>query len=239
MIRRLLGGFAIILLAGASGCTTVGGALGSLAPEGDRAAQLAAAVAPPERPAFVASAFCPEPIRELYMVMPEMGGRVGKVSVTFADGSELLLEGAFAAAELKAGRKSELTGDREMMDREFGSALTALPEAPLIATLYFRFGTTELSDSSRSNIDYVFKQIMAHESPEVSITGHTDTVGSIAGNQQLSVSRAERVRQKLLEMGVPADRIVAVSGKGETELLVQTADNVKEERNRRVVVTIR
>ncbi len=221
-----------------TGCTTVGNTLGDLGPERERGSMLAAAVAKPERPVLSTSAFCPEPLRELYMVMPE-NGRVGRLAVTFSDGSELLLEGDYAGAEMKGGRRSEFTGDAEMLKREFGAAVAALPGAPLVATLYFRFGSTDLSDSSQANVEFIFRQIMSMQDAEVSITGHTDTVGPATRNQVLSVSRAEKVRDQLIRMGLPAERVIAVAGKGESELLVQTADNVREERNRRVEILVR
>lgn len=238
MTHRIHALFFVSFLFLAGGCTTVGNTLGDLGPERDRGAAVMAAAAAPERPGFSTSAFCPEPLRELYMVMPE-NGHVGRLSVTFDDGSQLLLEGDYAGAELKGGRRNELTGDAEMLKREFGTAVAALPEAPLVATLYFRFGSTDLSDSSQANVQYIFRQIMSMQDAQVSITGHTDTVGSGTRNQALSVSRAEKVRDQLIRMGLPAERIIAVSGKGEAELLVQTADNVREERNRRVEISVR
>lgn len=220
------------------GCTTVGNTLGDLGPERERGSAIAAAVAAPERPGFSTSAFCPEPLRELYMVMPE-NGRTGRLAVTFDDGSQILLEGDYASAELKDGRRREFTGDAEMMRKEFGAAIAALPGAPLVATLYFKFGTTELNESSQANVDYIFRQIMSMQGAEVSIIGHTDTVGGSARNQTLSVSRAERVRDRLIQLGLPPERIIAVTGMGESQLLVETADNVREERNRRVQITVR
>lgn len=239
MNRRRSIPFFLVLLSALGGCTTVGTHLGELSPERDRGAQLAAAVAAPERPSFSNSMFCPEPLRELYMVMPESNGHVGRLQVTFDDGSQLLLEGAYASAEKREGRTREFTADQQTMEREFGAALAALPDAPLVATLYFRFGTTELNESSKANVEYVFKQIMSLPEPEVRIIGHTDTVGPAARNRQLSQSRAERVRDQLVGMGLPPERVTAVVGKGETELQVPTGDNVKEEKNRRVEIIIR
>ena len=49
----------------------------------------------------------------------------------------------------------------------------------------------------------------------VTVTGHTDRIGSAAYNMRLSMRRAEAVKAYLVELGIPAAKIVA-TGKGET-----------------------
>ncbi len=49
----------------------------------------------------------------------------------------------------------------------------------------------------------------------VTVTGHTDRIGSAAYNTRLSMRRAEAVKAHLVELGIPAAKIVA-AGKGET-----------------------
>jgi len=48
----------------------------------------------------------------------------------------------------------------------------------------------------------------------VTVTGHTDRIGSAAYNMRLSMRRAEAVKAYLVELGIPAAKIVA-TGKGE------------------------
>src|SRR6185503_17425151 len=55
----------------------------------------------------------------------------------------------------------------------------------------------------------------------VQIVGHTDTVGSNQYNQKLSVCRAHAAKSNMVGKGVP-DGAITTSGRGETELLVQT-----------------
>ena len=69
------------------------------------------------------------------------------------------------------------------------------------------------------------------------VTGHTDTTASAAYNMELSQRRAETVANELIRRGVPATDI-ATLGRGEEELLVATADEVSEPRNRRVEILI-
>ena len=71
----------------------------------------------------------------------------------------------------------------------------------------------------------------------VRIVGHTDSSGSAAYNQRLSNCRATATKNNIASKGVPAEAITAV-GRGESELLVQTGDGVKEPQNRRATVDL-
>jgi outer membrane protein OmpA-like peptidoglycan-associated protein len=62
-------------------------------------------------------------------------------------------------------------------------------------------------------------------------------MGSNSYNQELSLKRANVVRDALRALGIAGDTISA-SGKGETELLVQTGDGVKEPQNRRATINL-
>lgn len=72
----------------------------------------------------------------------------------------------------------------------------------------------------------------------IHVIGHTDTSGTPAYNQKLSVRRAEAVRKALVAKGVPAN-LVSIEGKGESQLLVATGPNVREPSNRRAQIMIR
>jgi hypothetical protein len=73
---------------------------------------------------------------------------------------------------------------------------------------------------------------------DVTVTGHTDASGSAGYNQRLSLQRANGVRAQLVDMGLSGD-LVSTVGAGETNLLLPTADGVKEALNRRVEVILR
>ncbi len=75
------------------------------------------------------------------------------------------------------------------------------------------------------------------QSAKVSIVGHTDSSGSTAYNQRLSECRANAAKSNMVGKGVPEGSITA-SGKGESELMVQTGDGVKEPQNRRATVDV-
>lgn len=180
----------------------------------------------------------PAPISEIYMVMPEEGGKTGTVDVIFKDGKGLQLHGDYSAASVAGDDRKTFISNNEQMKNIFGETLTALPKAPMVATLYFVFGKDELTRRSKSDAKKIYNDFLLRQAPEVLIVGHTDTVGSEAGNDKLSVRRAQKVRQALVQLGIP-DENIQQSGRGEREMLIETTDNVKEARNRRVEIHVR
>ncbi len=65
------------------------------------------------------------------------------------------------------------------------------------------------------------------------VGGHTDTVGSLADNRELSQKRAQSIAQYFKSNGISIP--IYVRGFGEELLAVKTEDNVAEQKNRRAV----
>jgi outer membrane protein OmpA-like peptidoglycan-associated protein len=72
-------------------------------------------------------------------------------------------------------------------------------------------------------------------SVQIQVTGYTDRSGSPGYNQRLSERRASAVAGALASLGVPREQM-AVSGRGENDNRVPTADGVREPQNRRVEI---
>jgi outer membrane protein OmpA-like peptidoglycan-associated protein len=70
---------------------------------------------------------------------------------------------------------------------------------------------------------------------QLQVTGYTDRSGSPGYNQRLSERRATAVANALTRLGV-ARTDMAVSGRGENDNRVPTADGVREPQNRRVEI---
>ena len=105
------------------------------------------------------------------------------------------------------------------------------------ATVYFDTGSSTVSSEAMATIQQVAANYRTTGNATVSLTGHTDTVGSPDVNMTLSQRRADAVRNALVREGVPAAGITT-AGQGEASLPVQTADNVDERRNRSVDITV-
>lgn len=89
----------------------------------------------------------------------------------------------------------------------------------------------EYDDIIRKLVDVT----QSNRNVKISVVGHTDTSGSQSYNYALGGRRAEAVQKMLIERGIPASQIVAVSA-GEEDLKVPTPDGVPNAENRRVRV---
>ena len=69
------------------------------------------------------------------------------------------------------------------------------------------------------------------------LDGHADTSGPADYNVNLSERRNDSVREYLVSRGVP-EGVITSEAFGESELLVETADGVREPQNRRVEISI-
>ena len=101
--------------------------------------------------------------------------------------------------------------------------------------VFFDFNKSDLTAQAAKIVDQAAANAASAKATTLSVTGYTDTVGSDAYNMRLSRRRAESVAAKLEKDGVPASEI-AIVAKGKHDLLVPTADGVKEPQNRRVTI---
>lgn len=176
--------------------------------------------------------------RMLVVLLPKANGTAGAV-VVHSGASQVLLDQPYAAAGVQStGQVQAFRFDPADTGAEFGAAIAALPGRPAAFTVYFLEGTDILTAESEAEIARVFREIASRPDPEISVIGHTDAVGTVQFNDQLSLQRAQRVRGELVRRGIDADRI-EVSGRGKREPLVTTADGVSEPKNRRVEINVR
>ncbi len=120
-------------------------------------------------------------------------------------------------------------------------AVTAPPPPPAPAAapsymVFFDWDRSNLSNQALATIGQAANAWKAGGSPHITAIGHTDTSGPADYNMALSLRRASAVKNALIQQGVAPGAIDTV-GKGETELLVQTGDGVREPQNRRVEIT--
>ena len=124
------------------------------------------------------------------------------------------------------------------LQTDFAAAQSAQPALPVRFQFYFNTGGASLTTESAAIIPVVLEDVRRRGAAAVSIIGHTDTVGDDAFNERLGLARAQAIAVMLQKTGLQALELNVVSH-GKRNLLVQTADNVDEPRNRRVEVNIR
>ena len=142
-----------------------------------------------------------------------------------------------AAVQCRRGLDAALS----QLEHEINPAPVAppAPPAPPAANyqVYFDLNSWNLSAEQLTVLRQAIAAARAGQQAHITIVGHTDTSGSTAYNQRLSVKRANVVEEALVDLGARREAISA-SGVGETDLAVQTADGVKEPKNRRAVITL-
>src|SRR5687767_8186090 len=101
----------------------------------------------------------------------------------------------------------------------------------------FKFGTAELPDEAKANLDAVINKIKADpQNVYFEIEGHTDNVGSTDLNERLGMERADAVKRYLYEQHqVPLHKMNVISFGEEKPV---SPNNTREGRaqNRRVVI---
>ncbi|MGB7630148.1 MAG: OmpA family protein [Candidatus Deferrimicrobium sp.] len=193
---------------------------------------LATACATPPKPPPPAS-------RDIIVLLPDDQGKTGAIVVSSA-GVERRLDRPGQTVTVEAGSPPGLP--TVMSGQEVlaiaGPALAALPKPPARFILYFDHDSANLTAKSRALLRNVLQTIRDRAPVDVSVVGHTDTVGKKEYNYALSLKRAKAVASILLENGVDPS-ILDITSHGKDNPLVPTGDQVPEPRNRRVEITVR
>jgi len=117
-------------------------------------------------------------------------------------------------------------------------APAAAPAPARTYLVFFDFDSAALTDRAREIIAEAAANAPRVQATRIEVTGHTDTVGTAAYNQALSVRRANAVAAELERRGIPRTQMV-ITGRGFTQPLVPTGPNVREPQNRRVEIVLR
>jgi OOP family OmpA-OmpF porin len=119
------------------------------------------------------------------------------------------------------------------------TATVAPPPPPPAAasvqfTVSFGYRSAQISPDEMANIAQAIAAARSGRQSHINVVGHTDAAED---NRALSIRRADAVEKALVQQGARADAIT-VSGVGKDDPAVQTADHVKEPKNRRVVISL-
>jgi outer membrane protein OmpA-like peptidoglycan-associated protein len=175
--------------------------------------------------------------RDLFVVLPSDDGTVGSIEIN--DGQKkVVLDKAFAATTTGDDPAKVFKIDQKAVEKTFGDALSAQPNAPKSFSLYFLSNSTKLTKASLNVFKNIYDDINRRKAPEIFVIGHSDSVGKIEVNDRLSLKRANAVIEVLVLKGIKRE-LMQAAGRGERELLVTTGDGVSEAKNRRVEINVR
>lgn len=173
------------------------------------------------------------------VLTPNPDGKTGAITVSNQAGS-VDIESPNQATTVKNSAEAPpppVAMSRDTINALFSDALSIQPKPPVHYILYFEKDLMLTSDSA-GLLPEVLAAIKERDSTDISVVGHTDTLGSREYNLTLSKNRANSIRDLLIREGVDP-RNIKVSSHGKENPLIKTADNVSEPRNRRVEVVVR
>ncbi len=173
------------------------------------------------------------------VLLPVADGKTGALVVKSDSGQQTLSDAYRSANVDNRGVISLQTEEAAQVQQRYAETLAARPRAPVSFVLYFEFGSAvDIAPAFKPVLEQLLAALASYPAPEITVIGHTDRVGSVEANDLLSLQRAETVRALILQAGIKAVNI-DVSGRGEREPSVATADEVPEEKNRRVEINLR
>jgi peptidoglycan-associated lipoprotein len=171
----------------------------------------------------------PADMPEIPMIGDELVTREEFINMMMAMRSEL------AAINARLDRIQAAQGEKTMIKVQ---QIPLEPKQHVMEEIFevrFDFNKAAIKPEYQDLIRKLATATQENKNIKVSVIGHTDTAGSDAYNYALGGRRAEAVQKMLVQYGIPASQIVAVSA-GEKDNKVPTGDGVKNAENRRVRV---
>ena len=105
------------------------------------------------------------------------------------------------------------------------------------ADAFFDFDKSVLKPEGKAKLDDLVGKVKGISLEVIIAVGHTDSVGSDAYNQSLSVRRAEAVKAYLVSKGIEKNRVYTEC-KGEKQPVADNKTSEGRAKNRRVEVEV-
>ena len=116
-------------------------------------------------------------------------------------------------------------------------AAPATEKVSFAADAFFDFNKTALKPEGKAKLDDLADKVKGLNLEVVIAVGHTDSVGSDAYNDKLSVKRSEAVKAYLADKGIDASKIYT-EGKGEKQPVADNKSADGRAQNRRVEIEV-
>ena len=105
------------------------------------------------------------------------------------------------------------------------------------ADAFFDFDKAVLKPAGKAKLDDLVGKVKGINLEVIIAVGHTDSVGSDAYNQKLSVKRSEAVKAYLVSKGIEKNRVYT-EGKGEKQPVADNKTKEGQAKNRRVEIEV-
>lgn len=182
---------------------------------------------------------CATPPREpssYAVLLDNPDGGTGAITVSGAGGQVTVNRARDGVALDGASQPYRVAQTR--LDADFAPVLAARPLLPLTFVLFFADTSTTLTAESKAQITTFLEAVSSRPAPDISIVGHTDTLGTAESNERLGMERARLVADYITAAKLNVIELTVVSS-GKADLLVKTPDQTAEPKNRRVEITLR
>jgi outer membrane protein OmpA-like peptidoglycan-associated protein len=157
-----------------------------------------------------------------------------------ATGAEQRASGAeqqAAAAQATASDAQQQTAQLQQRLNELQAKQTERGMLVTLGDVLFEFNRAEVKPGAQASLNKLADFLKQYPTRQVLIEGHTDSVGSAAYNESLSLRRANSVQTALMGMGVAASRVKTV-GYGKEFPIADNSTDTNRALNRRVEVYI-
>ncbi|MGN7611731.1 OmpA family protein [Magnetococcales bacterium HHB-1] len=103
--------------------------------------------------------------------------------------------------------------------------------------ILFDFASDHLTEAAQVQVGQIAQSLQSPQLKDktIQLIGHTDHIGSAAKNLQLSLRRANRIKNTLIQEGISASRL-KTKGKGESEPIADNHTAHGRQQNRRVTL---
>mgnify|MGYP000408557672 CR=1 FL=1 len=115
--------------------------------------------------------------------------------------------------------------------------VVAAQKVTYAADAFFDFDKSVLKAEGKAKLDDLVSKVKGINLEVIIAVGHTDSVGSDAYNQKLSVRRSEAVKAYLVSKGIEKNRVYT-EGKGEKQPVADNKTAEGRAKNRRVEIEV-
>ncbi|MEM6265666.1 MAG: DUF1573 domain-containing protein [Bacteroidota bacterium] len=109
------------------------------------------------------------------------------------------------------------------------------PKEDIKTTVHFHKDAFKLDADAKAELDKFVTNYQAQKGSSITLKGHTDSDGGANLNKIVSEKRAVKVKDYLMEKGIPEGQITTI-GAGETELINEEKTTAEKRQNRRVEI---
>jgi len=170
-----------------------------------------------------------------------LGGIIGKIAGNTAIGAAFggavgaMAGGVIGKRMDKAKAEAAKVQNAQVESVKDANGLDAV-KVTFDSGILFATGKADLSQSAKNSLVQFAKVLNNNKDCDIAIIGHTDSTGSDAVNQPLSVSRAKSVDNYLKSCGVSATQVKSVEGQGSSNPVADNSTEAGRKQNRRVEV---